>query len=104
MNPALLLDALCNIPFTITEVVCGKASGADTLGERWAIWNNISVKEFPAEWNRLGKSAGFIRNVAMAHYANALIALWDGTSRGTKHMISTMEKLQKPVYVFPYHK
>ncbi|WP_197026348.1 hypothetical protein [Polaribacter sp. Hel_I_88] len=42
---------------------------------------------FPAEWNKFGKAAGPVRNKEMAIYADALIAFWDGKSRGTKNMI-----------------
>jgi len=40
----------------------------------------------------LGKAAGFIRNAEMAEYADALIAFWDGRSKGTKHMIDLAKK------------
>ena len=59
-------------------------------------------KIFPAQWNVYGKSAGFIRNAEMGHYADAAICFWDGKSRGTQHMINTMRHLQKPVFVFNY--
>ena len=77
----------------IDEIVCGEARGADILGKRWAIENNIPVKSFAAEWNIYGKAAGPIRNKQMAIYADYLIAFWDGKSRGTKNMINEM-KLQ----------
>jgi hypothetical protein len=35
----------------------------------------------------------------MAEYADCLIAVWDGSSRGTKNMIDEMNKLKKPVFV-----
>ena len=49
--------------------------------------NNISLMCFPADWNKYGKRAGYIRNEQMAKEADALIAFWDGKSKGTKHMI-----------------
>ncbi len=63
------------------------ARGADKLGYDWGKANNIPIAEFPADWNRYGKSAGYRRNVEMAKNADALLALWDGKSRGTRHMI-----------------
>jgi len=84
----------------ITEVVCGEASGADKLGKEWAEKNSIPVKSFPADWNKYGKSAGPIRNKEMAKYADSLIAIWDGSSRGTKNMINEMNKLNKFVFVY----
>lgn len=70
------------------EVVCGDARGADSLGNKWALEYGYKVKHFPADWNAFGKSAGYRRNAEMASYADALIAFWDGKSRGTMHMIN----------------
>ncbi len=88
-----------NGKFVIDEIVSGTARGADQLGEDYAANNDIPVKEFPADWNTHGKAAGHIRNKQMAEYADALIAVWDGKSKGTKNMIETMNKLKKPTYV-----
>ena len=72
----------------ITEVVCGKARGVDTLGEEWAKRSGIPVKPFPADWNKHGKAAGHVRNGEMARYGEALIALsYVSPSRGTFNMI-----------------
>lgn len=71
----------------IAEVVCGCARGVDTIGEQWANENGIPVARFPADWDRNGRQAGPIRNLQMAKYADALIAIWDGKSRGTKNML-----------------
>ena len=69
------------------EIVSGTCKGADLLGERYAIERNYHIKQFPADWKRYGKSAGYKRNVEMAVYADELIAFWDGKSKGTKNMI-----------------
>jgi len=69
------------------EVVSGGARGADTLGERWARERGTALKLFPAQWDTLGKSAGYRRNEEMAQYATHLVAFWDRKSRGTAHMI-----------------
>jgi len=77
---------------TIVEIVSGTAGGADSLGERYAEERQYPIKRFPANWTGLGKAAGFIRNAEMAEYADALIAFWDGRSKGTKHMIDLAKK------------
>lgn len=84
--------------FIITEVVSGKARGVDSLGEAWASENNIPIKYFPANWTELGIGAGYKRNFDMRNYADALIAVWNGYSKGTVHMINISSKYLK-VYV-----
>lgn len=86
----------------VSEVVCGGAKGVDTLGKQWAESMKIPVKMFPADWNKHGKAAGPIRNQEMSEYADVLVACWDKTSKGTKHMIDTMLSLGKEVHVFIY--
>lgn len=74
------------------EIVSGTARGADKLGEAFAAKKNCNIKCFPADWDKHGKSAGYIRNSEMAKYADACVVFWDGVSRGTKHMIDLAEK------------
>ena len=95
----VLEEALKDSKFTVTEVVCGGARGADTLGRLWAEKHDIPVRMFLAQWNKYGRSAGYRRNDEMAQYGDSLIALWDGQSRGTQHMIQSMNKLNKTVFV-----
>jgi hypothetical protein len=71
----------------ITEVVSGRARGADLIGEEYAAIHGLKVKMFPAEWDRFGKKAGSIRNAQMGDYADGLVAVWVGGSRGTWNMI-----------------
>ena len=97
-----VLSAMEECPWLseITEVVSGKARGVDTLGEQWANQNNIFIKEFPANWKKFGKSAGLRRNEEMGDYADALVAIWDGESRGTKHMIDYSKNNGLKVFVY----
>jgi hypothetical protein len=90
-----LQAALAACPFTdnIKEVVSGGARGADHLGEMWATHSGLELTCMPAKWAMHGRAAGPVRNREMAKYAatckdgGALIALWDGSSRGTRNMI-----------------
>lgn len=101
-NMGNLLYSLGKIPWRLTEIVSGGARGADKLGERLAKEESINLKVFPADWDKYGKSAGYIRNAEMAEYADALIAFWDGKSKGTKNMIETAAKKGLYVKVFFY--
>ncbi len=73
-------------------ILSGTAKGADRLGERYARERGFLLRRFPADWDKDGNKAGPIRNAKMADNADALIAFWDGTSRGTAHMIMTAKE------------
>lgn len=102
-------------PFSISEVVSGGAKGVDLLGEKYAGEEKIPIKVFKPSWsnleapgaivktNKYGKynaKAGIDRNEQMGDYADALIAVWDGESKGTRHMILYMEFLDKDVFIY----
>lgn len=96
-------------PYEISEVICGKARGADSLGEKWAKSKGIHVEYFIPDWEGLGKRAGFLRNKDMAEYAcknegekSLLVAFWDENSRGTKSMIDLATRYGMIVKVFKY--
>ena len=81
------------------EIVSGGATGADELGETYAIQNKIPVKRFPANWSKYGKSAGYRRNEQMAKYSDMSIVFWDKFSRGSKHMIDLSKTYGLPTHV-----
>jgi len=82
------------------EIVSGCAKGADKLGEQYAEERGYPIKRFPADWGSWGNRAGYLRNEEMAIYGDALIAFWNGDSKGTQHMIKIAEinKLQTRIY------
>lgn len=86
--------------FIPSEVVCGMAKGADTLGMEWASRNGLAVKGFPADWSTYGKAAGPIRNMEMAKYADSAIVIWNGRSAGSGDMIRCTVKLGKPYFSY----
>jgi hypothetical protein len=93
--------------YNITEVVSGKARGADTIGEIYATLFDIHIEPFPADWDGPNKkAAGFIRNQQMADYCepevDGLIAMWDGESRGTLDMITRAKKRKLKVFIYNY--
>lgn len=96
----IVFDAVLFSKFDISEIISGGARGVDRLGEEFAEEHCYDVTRFIPDWDRLGKKAGFVRNSEMGDYADALIAIWDGKSKGTKHMIDYMEKLNKKVFIY----
>ena len=101
---AIINEMKCD---TIT-IVSGMARGADLLGVKFAEENKYQIKKFPAQWNKYGKMAGFIRNKQMLDYlANEsdeciVIAFWDGKSKGTKHTIETANTMNIKCFVHKY--
>ena len=85
------------------EIICGEAKGADILGKQLAISKGWTVYSYHAcHWERYGKAAGYRRNEEMVKHAEALIAFWDGKSKGTKHMIDLAQKHKLKVKVYNY--
>lgn len=104
-----LLDfskAMESCPWTgyISLVVSGTAKGPDLYGEEWARDRALDIERHPAKWDIHGKRAGPIRNVEMARVAHGLIAVWDGHSRGTSHMIKTARAHGLRVHVYNTNK
>jgi hypothetical protein len=86
------------IVYKVTEIVCGCARGIDSDGREFAKRYKIKVKEFPADWTKYGSLAGHRRNLEMAVYGDALLLIWDGSSRGSANMKARMQGLKKPIY------
>lgn len=103
-NYPFLCQHMDNFRHMIKEVVCGEAKGADTLGYTYAYDNDIPVRCFPADWEKYGNAAGYVRNKQMAEYADKAVVFWDGVSPGTKDMIEQMKNLGKEVAIIRYDK
>ena len=86
--------------FNITRVISGRAHGVDRWGELWAFRHKVPCSLYPADWRKHGREAGFRRNEEMANSADALIAVWDGDSPGTRHMIATAKRKGLQVYIW----
>lgn len=80
-------------------IVSGGAKGVDKLGERLAKEEGYRLSVYPANWEKYGKKAGYIRNIEMAKNADALIAVWDGKSKGTAHMIDIAKQYGLLTYI-----
>ena len=79
-----------------------KVFGTDGLGERYAKEKGYPVKPFPADWATHKRLAGPIRNTEMAEYSDFLIAIHDGFSRGTNHMIEVAKEKGLKVAIIKY--
>lgn len=86
----------------IIEIVSGGAKGADSLGKKYAIENNIKLTEFIPDWNKYGPRAGHIRNRDIVENADVVCAWWDQKSTGTKGSIDLAREMNKPLHIYFY--
>ena len=86
-------------PWAISTLMEGGAKGVDKLANRYAKNKGWIPETYPADWNNNGRAAGPIRNEIMAQKAEAVIAIWDGKSRGTSHMINMAIKYKLHLFM-----
>lgn len=74
--------------------ISGRAwKGADAMIIKWCKLNGYPWVEFPADWEKFGRSAGYVRNTEMAKVGKNLLSFWDGMSKGTEHMVKIATRL-----------
>ena len=80
----------------ITRLIHGGARGVDQYSGGWAANRDIPTRVYQANWKDHGLKAGYRRNAEMiANHPGdhtMLLAIWDGQSRGTIHMLKQMRK------------
>jgi len=79
------------------EILEGAARGVDQLAGMIAKEEGYGLRVLPAQWSEYGPSAGMVRNEKLCRMADALLALWDGKSRGTEHSIELARAKGIPV-------
>ena len=80
------------------RVIHGAAAGVDSICAEAAERHGHEVVAMPADWKTHGKKAGVLRNLEMLDKGpDAVVAWWNGESRGTKHMIEAAQKRGIPV-------
>jgi hypothetical protein len=97
----IVIDDLCDA-FNIDTIVSGGAKGADRLAEVYADEHHLKLDVYPADWDKHGRAAGYIRNNFIWDNADMGVAFWDGQSKGTAHSFDISKKQSKPLYVFNY--
>jgi hypothetical protein len=99
-----LITAICQTAvetYPNAKFICGGAKGADCMA-RFVLVDkfNRQVETFNADWDNLGNGAGFARNWQMLMKCQAVVALWDGESKGTKHTIDNARRLGRRVHIW----
>ena len=84
------------LPPNTTEIVSGGAKGIDQSAKIAAAERRLHLTEFLPEYARYGRAAPLIRNRDIVRYADYVLIVWDGTSRGTRAVIEDCKRLDKP--------
>jgi len=85
-----------------TCILCGDCNGGDMIGLEAGKRMNITIEHYPADWDKLGRAAGPIRNQQMVDVADALVAFPGGI--GTADVSARARAKKIPVYRYkdPY--
>ena len=68
-------------------LINGLARGADSMCRAWAIARNVTVIDFPADWENHGRAAGHIRNSDMLDNGKPHVCIAFPGGRGTANMV-----------------
>ena len=82
------------------EIVTGGAIGIDSCAKEYAKRKGIKLTEFLPEYNLYGRTAPIVRNKKIVDYADKVIAIWDGNSKGTLSVIKYAQKTKKACEIF----
>lgn len=98
-----ITDMEAFVPEETTEIVSGGALGVDTCARKFAEESGLLYTEFLPEYDRYGRAAPIRRNDQIIDYADLVIALWDGISRGTKYVIDRCQAVGKPLRAYRFN-
>ena len=81
----------------VDTIISGGAGGVDSLAENYADTHRLSKYIMRPSYGLYGRSAPLKRNEKMVETADAVLIIWDGTSKGTKYTLEYAQKLKKPI-------
>ena len=87
------------VPKNTTQIISGAANGIDRMARAFALQHHIQLLEVLPDYVRYGRRAPLMRNNSIIDYADYVIAIWDGYSRGTKYVIDRCRASGKPLRV-----
>ncbi len=85
--------------FPDLEIIQGGATGADELAKLWCLAKNVPMEEYPADWKKYGKRAGYIRNVKMLEEGQPDLVIAFPGGPGTGMMVNLADKANVSVRI-----
>lgn len=89
------------LPVDIT-IICGGATGADSVAEDFAIVHFCGLRVYKAEWKKYGMGAGFIRNKQMRDEGKPDLGIAFPGGNGTMNMCGLLRAASISVEVITY--
>ena len=86
-----------HVPDDVDLIISGGARGMDTVAERYADSHSIEKHIIRPQYERYGRGAPLKRNEEMVELCDAVLAVWDGNSRGTKYTLDYARKKGKKI-------
>jgi hypothetical protein len=83
--------------YHITTIINGGARGTDYISTLWASKRRKNVDIYEADWDKLGKKAGIMRNQQMLSYAAPDMVIAFAGGKGTANMVKIAKKAGVPV-------
>ena len=88
------------IPMGTSEIISGGAVGVDKAAETAALRNGLKLTVYLPDYRRYGRGAPLKRNIEIIEHADIVLVFWDGTSKGTKHVIENCRKRNNPYKIY----
>jgi predicted Rossmann fold nucleotide-binding protein DprA/Smf involved in DNA uptake len=88
-------DLTPHIPTDVDLIITGGAKGVDALGEQYAREHGIPTVTVKPVYEKYGRAAPIRRDEEMVDMADAVLVVWDGVSRGSRHTAEYARKQGK---------
>ncbi len=84
------------IPTDVDTIISGGACGIDRLAEQYADCHRLSKCIVRPRYDLYGRAAPLKRNEQMVDMADAVLVVWNGSSKGTQYTLKYSKKKNKP--------
>lgn len=88
------------VPEDATVILSGGARGVDQLAEEYAKERGLGLEVLLPNYELFGKTAPLIRDRQIVDKADLVVAIWDGSSSGTRYTIEYAKAQGVPVKLF----